>query len=71
MSKKFVEHSGLNLTAVNQEVLAEWEKYDVFHKSVDEREGCADGYCIHVHHAPIFFQLPSLPFIHMFFMSAV
>ena len=40
MSKKFAEHSGLNLTAVNQEVLAEWEKYDVFHKSVDEREGC-------------------------------
>ena len=40
MSKKFAEHSGLNLTAVNQEVLAEWEKYDVFHKSIDEREGC-------------------------------
>ena len=40
MSKKFAEHSGQNLTAVNQEVLAEWEKYDVFHKSIDEREGC-------------------------------
>ena len=40
MSKKFAEHSGLNLTAVNQEVLAEWEKNDVFHKSIDEREGC-------------------------------
>ena len=40
MSKKFAEHSGLNLTAVNQEVLAEWEKYDVFHKSIDERDGC-------------------------------
>ena len=40
MSKKFAEHSGLNLTAVNQEVLAEWEKHDVFHKTIDEREGC-------------------------------
>lgn len=40
MAKKFAEHSGLNLTAVNQEVLAEWEKNDVFHKSIDEREGC-------------------------------
>ena len=40
MSKKFAEHSGLNLTAVNHEVLAEWEKNDVFHKSIDEREGC-------------------------------
>ncbi len=40
MSKKFAEHSGLSLTAVNQEVLAEWEKNDVFHKSIDEREGC-------------------------------
>ena len=40
MSKKFAEHNGLNLTEVNREVLAEWEKNDVFHKSVDEREGC-------------------------------
>ena len=40
MAKKFAEHSGMNLTAVNQEVLAEWEKNDVFHKSIDEREGC-------------------------------
>ena len=40
MSKKFAEHNGLNLTDVNKEVLAQWEKNDVFHKSVDEREGC-------------------------------
>lgn len=40
MSKKFAEHNGLNLTEVNREVLAAWEKNDVFHKSVDEREGC-------------------------------
>ena len=40
MSKKFAEHSGLDLAATNNEVLAEWEKNDVFHKSIDEREGC-------------------------------
>ena len=40
MSKKFAEHGGLNLTAVNNDVLAEWEKNDIFHKSISEREGC-------------------------------
>ena len=40
MAKKFAEHNGLNLTEVNKEVLAEWTKNDVFHKSISEREGC-------------------------------
>ncbi len=40
MAKKFAEHDGLNLTKTNNEVLAEWEKNDIFHKSIDEREGC-------------------------------
>src|SRR5574344_1552722 len=40
MAKKFAEHSGLNLTEVNKDVLADWEKNDVFHKSISEREGC-------------------------------
>ena len=40
MAKKFAEHDGLNLVKTNQEVLAEWEKNDIFHKSIDEREGC-------------------------------
>ena len=40
MAKKFAEHSGLDLTATNKEVLKEWEKNDIFHKSIDEREGC-------------------------------
>ena len=40
MNKKFAEHKGLNLTEVNSEVLAEWEKNDIFHKSITEREGC-------------------------------
>ena len=39
-AKKFAEHSGLNLTDVNNDVLAEWKKLDIFHKSIDEREGC-------------------------------
>ena len=39
MSKKFTEHKGLNLVETNEKVLAEWEKNDVFHKSIDEREG--------------------------------
>jgi len=40
MNKKFAEHKGLNLTEVNNDVLAEWEKNDIFHKSITEREGC-------------------------------
>ena len=40
MAKKFTEYNGLNLTATNNEVLAEWNKKDIFHKSIDEREGC-------------------------------
>lgn len=40
MAKRFTEHDGLNLTKTNEEVLAQWEKNDVFHRSIDEREGC-------------------------------
>ncbi len=40
MAKRFAEHKGLNLTATNNDVLAQWEQNDVFHKSIDEREGC-------------------------------
>lgn len=40
MAKRFAEHNGLNLTKTNNNVLAEWEKNDIFHKSIDEREGC-------------------------------
>lgn len=40
MAKKFAEHKGLDLTKTNNEVLAEWQKNDVFHKSISEREGC-------------------------------
>ena len=40
MAKKFAEHRGLDLTSINSEVLADWEKNDIFHRSIDEREGC-------------------------------
>ncbi|MBR0275544.1 MAG: isoleucine--tRNA ligase [Prevotella sp.] len=40
MAKRFAEHNGLNLTQVNNEILEKWMKKDIFHRSVDEREGC-------------------------------
>ncbi len=39
MSKKFTEYSNLNLSQVNKEVLHRWDKEDVFHKSLEIREG--------------------------------
>ena len=40
MAKKFAEHKGLNLTEVNNQILKAWEQHDIFHRSIDEREGC-------------------------------
>ena len=40
MSKRFAERTKLNLSEVNREVLEQWDKEDVFHKSMTEREGC-------------------------------
>lgn len=37
---KFTERDELNLFGVNEEVLKEWDKNDLFHRSIDEREGC-------------------------------
>ncbi len=37
---KFKEHKSLNLVDTNNKVLEEWKKNDVFHKSIDEKEGC-------------------------------
>lgn len=42
MSKKFAERKSLNLSEVNKEVLADWKKNDVFHRSITEKEGCPD-----------------------------
>jgi isoleucyl-tRNA synthetase len=40
MAKRFAEYNGLNLTQVNNEMLEKWMKEDIFHRSIDEREGC-------------------------------
>lgn len=40
MAKKFAEHNGLDLPKVNTGILDMWNNNDVFHKSVDERDGC-------------------------------
>lgn len=40
MFRKFTEYKGLNLKKINEEVLEEWERNDIFHKSIDDREGC-------------------------------
>ena len=40
MAKRFAEHSGLDLTKTNQEVLSDWSSKDIFHRSITEREGC-------------------------------
>ena len=36
---KFKEYSGLNLSNVNKEQLKRWQELDVFHKSIETREG--------------------------------
>ncbi len=40
MSKKFVEHSQLDLSQVNKDVLKKWDENGVFARSMTEREGC-------------------------------
>ena len=37
---KFKEHSNLNLPEINKSVLDDWDRADLFHKSMTEREGC-------------------------------
>ncbi len=40
MKKYFTERNGLNLPEVGRQMLKEWEEEDLFHKSIEEREGC-------------------------------
>ncbi|WP_321480042.1 isoleucine--tRNA ligase [uncultured Bacteroides sp.] len=40
MSKRFAEHSQLDLSKVNKEVLNKWDENGIFAKSMTEREGC-------------------------------
>lgn len=37
--KKFKEYSHFDLSAINKEMLQRWQDEDLFHKSIDEREG--------------------------------
>ena len=57
--KHFKEYKQLNLAALSEEVLAEWEKEHLFEKSVETREG---------HPAFLFFEGPpsanGMPGIH-------
>lgn len=39
MSKKFTTYQQLNLSQVNKDILARWDKNDTFHKSISTREG--------------------------------
>ncbi|MFP4025360.1 MAG: isoleucine--tRNA ligase [Thiohalospira sp.] len=39
MSKKFPEYKQLDLSQVNKDILARWDKNDTFHKSITTREG--------------------------------
>ena len=40
MENKFAEHKCLDLVKTNEEILASWKEHDIFHKTIDEREGC-------------------------------
>ena len=38
--KHFNEYKQLNLAELSKQILAQWEKEDLFHKSIETREGC-------------------------------
>ncbi len=39
MKKQFPRHQGLDLSAVNKDILDEWTRESLFEKSIKEREG--------------------------------
>jgi isoleucyl-tRNA synthetase len=39
MNKKFSEYSKFDLSSINKEMLKKWQKGDIFHKSIEIREG--------------------------------
>ena len=47
MGKKFAEHSKLNLSDVNKEVLEQWKGEDLFHRSITEREASYSSRDLH------------------------
>ena len=40
MDKKFAERKTLNLVETNNEVLEQWKAQDLFHKTIDTKDGC-------------------------------
>ena len=44
MGKKFTEYSRFDLSEINKEVLNQWDKQDLFHQSLETREGCPVSY---------------------------
>ena len=38
MNKRFAEYNQLDLSTINQEILAQWEEEDIFHKSLEIRK---------------------------------
>ena len=40
MGKKFTEYSRFDLSEINKEFLNQWDKQDLFHQSLETREGC-------------------------------
>ena len=48
MSKKFAEYSKFDLSGVNKEVLKRWAEGDIFHKSLEIREGALHLYFMKV-----------------------
>ena len=54
MTKKFAEYSKFDLSDVNKEILKKWQDGDVFHKSMEIREG---------HPSFVFYEGPHQPMV--------
>ena len=52
MSQKYREYQHLNLPAMGQEMLAQWQENKAFEKSVSLREGATPFVFMKVHPAP-------------------
>lgn len=40
MSRKFTEYNRFDLSEINKEILKKWDEQNLFHKSLETREGC-------------------------------
>ena len=53
MGKKFTEYSRFDLSEINKEVLNQWDKQDLFHQSLETREGVLHSYFTKVRLRPM------------------